>query len=126
MPIFPLLFVFARSLFSIVGLTIHKLLLFGEQGIILHFVLINLSVGRRDVEFRTFLSNHLTSLLRRAILDGFHSSTGTTEAYLARPKTRNHESKIPTRARRLLSTEPRLSVRARRLLSISILRGSIG
>jgi hypothetical protein len=54
MPIFPLLFVLARSPRSIVGLTMYKLLLFGEQSIISPYVLINLSVRRRDNELRAF------------------------------------------------------------------------
>jgi len=126
MPVCSPLFVLARSTFSIVGLMVPKLCVLGEQSAMSPYVLINLSLGRRDAELRVYLFNYLTSLLGSAILDGFHSGSGTTEAYLAGATTRNHDSKVPTRARRLLSTEPGLSVRARRLLSISIPRGSIG
>jgi hypothetical protein len=72
-----------------------------------------------------FLFNYLTSLLGSAILDVYHLGRGTIEAYLLRTTTLNHDSKIPTWARRLLSIESRLFVRARRLLSISISRGNI-
>jgi len=54
MSIFSLLFVLVRSPRSIVDLTMYKLLLFDEQSIISPYVLINLSVRRRDNKLRVF------------------------------------------------------------------------
>jgi len=114
----------ARSL--LLGLWFLSFVCWVNKALCRLMCLLKLPLGRRDAELRVYLFNYSTSLLGSAILDGFHSGSGTTEVYLAGATTRNHDSKVPTRARRLLSTEPGLSVRARRLLSISIPRGSIG